>query len=382
MFLFFPLVSAIRIQLTNENFTSFIAESGKPLFLKLWATWCPHCREIAPTWDELANLSDLSDDVYIADIECESNRVTCNSYPGGTSYPRLYWVDLENRTAVPYTGPRSIDHFISFIKKQLRFPMVLINDTDLQPELSSTNISTVFLFRILEPDADALAVAREVTLAFRTFECRFFIAPAISDRSLTAFTGHNRSIRYSADWTNSSISQFVLLNSLPFLVNVTSYVMRHVTEHRLTLFIAIAPDLGELPESAVRVGDRMSGHFPVAATNCVESSYLCRYVGIGSRLNATTYVIYNRARRLFWVSDAPSEDAAVAWALAVKNGSVAARGSGDGRFGGVLEIYFENRGHGRPIVLIAFGPVVALIALAFLVADCRGIAGDVKAKAD
>jgi thiol-disulfide isomerase/thioredoxin len=372
MFFFFSFISPIAIQLTSENFTSFIAESKKPLFLKLWATWCPHCREFAPTWDDLSNSSEISDDVYIADIECESNRATCKAYPGGTNYPRLYWVDLENRTAVPYTGPRTLDHFVSFIKKQLRFPMVLVNDSEVRNEVASANVSTVFLFRIPETDTEGVAVAREVTLAFRTFECRFLIQmDSISDRSMTAFTGYNRSAVYEGEWSTGSISEFVLRKSVPFLANLSSYVMRHAKDNKLTLFIVITAGLGGVPDVAVRVADRAAEEFPVAVTNCVESAYFCRYLGIGTPLRNTVHVIYNRSQRVFWVNDLAEEDAVAEWVLAVKNGSIRAHGPGPGLLGDFLEVYYDNRGHGRPVILIAIGPIIALVSVAFLMADCR-----------
>ena len=54
--MFALLVCFVRpavVTLTNENFTDFIENSSLPIFLKLWATWCPHCKEFAPVWDEL-----------------------------------------------------------------------------------------------------------------------------------------------------------------------------------------------------------------------------------------------------------------------------------------------------------------------------------------
>jgi thiol-disulfide isomerase/thioredoxin len=350
----------------------------------MWATWCPHCREFAPAWDDLANSTELHDDVYIADIECESNRVTCQAYSGGRNYPRLYWVDLENRTAVPYTGPRTLDHLVSFVKKQLRYPMVLVNATELLTEIGPGHVSTVFLFRIPESDSASLAIAREVTATFRSFESRFLVqTESVSTRTLTSFTIGNRSAVYAGEWLLDSIAEFVFLKSIPFLDKLNSFIMGHLSDYGLTAFIEATCGDVEISESAVAIGERLSEHFPVVSANCTEFPYFCRYVGIGVNFSTPIFVIFTPARRLFWISEiADQPEAIAAWALRVKSGAVQARGPGDGLFGWALEIYFQQRAHDRSIALLCVGPVIALISLAFLIADCSGIVESVKVKAD
>jgi thiol-disulfide isomerase/thioredoxin len=384
MILFLTLASSIQIQLTNENFTSFIANATKPLFLKMWATWCPHCREFAPVWEALANSTEVHDDVYIADIECESNRATCQAYGSGRNYPRLYWVDLENRTAVPYTGSRTLDHFVGFVRKQLRYPMVLVNATELVSEIESAHVSTIFLFRIPESDGAGLTVARDVTATFRSLESRFLVqTESVTARTLTAFTTGNRSAVYTGEWAHDNISEFVFLRSIPFFTEMNSFVLGHLSDYGLTAFIETTAGEVELSGPAVAIGERVAEYFPVVQANCTEFPFFCRYVGIGVNPPTPVFVIFHPARRLFWISEAgANEEAIVAWALKVKSGAVRPRGPGDGLFGWALEIYFQQRAHNRPIALLCVGPIIVLIALGFLIADCSGVVDSVKAKAD
>ena len=43
------------VTLTEENFKSEVLESGKPVLVDFWASWCGPCHVIAPTIEELAS---------------------------------------------------------------------------------------------------------------------------------------------------------------------------------------------------------------------------------------------------------------------------------------------------------------------------------------
>ena len=47
--------NAKYVTLTEENFKSEVLESGKPVLVDFWASWCGPCHVIAPAIEELAS---------------------------------------------------------------------------------------------------------------------------------------------------------------------------------------------------------------------------------------------------------------------------------------------------------------------------------------
>lgn len=46
------------ITLNSDNWQDEIVNAGKPALVDFWATWCPHCKRIAPSVDKLAEQYD------------------------------------------------------------------------------------------------------------------------------------------------------------------------------------------------------------------------------------------------------------------------------------------------------------------------------------
>jgi len=53
-------------ELTAETFDDHVATGQH--FIKFYAPWCSHCKHLAPTWDELANVYSTDITVTIAKV--------------------------------------------------------------------------------------------------------------------------------------------------------------------------------------------------------------------------------------------------------------------------------------------------------------------------
>lgn len=59
------------VTVTDNNFEKEVLKSGVPVMLDFWATWCPPCKMIAPTIDELAK--DYKGKLKVGKIDVDGN---------------------------------------------------------------------------------------------------------------------------------------------------------------------------------------------------------------------------------------------------------------------------------------------------------------------
>jgi len=61
--------------LALEPSTFWVKVSSEPTFIKYYAPWCHHCRNLAPTWTELA--AALTGIVNVAEVDCDAHGTFC-----------------------------------------------------------------------------------------------------------------------------------------------------------------------------------------------------------------------------------------------------------------------------------------------------------------
>lgn len=67
----------MALEITNDNLQEYL-DSGKPLVIDFWATWCGPCRTIAPIIEELAE--EYKDSVNIGKCNVEDNNEVSMKY--------------------------------------------------------------------------------------------------------------------------------------------------------------------------------------------------------------------------------------------------------------------------------------------------------------
>ena len=76
----------MALHITNENFQE-LTQSGKPLVIDFWATWCGPCKRLAPVIEELAKEYEGRVNIGKCDVE-EGEDLAVNF--GVTAFPVLY----------------------------------------------------------------------------------------------------------------------------------------------------------------------------------------------------------------------------------------------------------------------------------------------------
>uniref|UniRef100_A0A6I8NN86 protein disulfide-isomerase n=1 Tax=Ornithorhynchus anatinus TaxID=9258 RepID=A0A6I8NN86_ORNAN len=76
--------------LVGKNFEQVAFDETKNVFVKFYAPWCTHCREMAPAWEELADKYREQEDILIAELDSTANELedfTISGFPTLKYFP-------------------------------------------------------------------------------------------------------------------------------------------------------------------------------------------------------------------------------------------------------------------------------------------------------
>jgi len=123
----FDISKVTPIELDQTNFYEIAIDKetnsvigDKPWFIKFFAPWCGHCKNLAPTWEELADLT--KDQMNVGKVDCTSadGKPLCTQFEV-RGYPTLLLFPTEviengadTKQYYKYAGPRQLESLRSF----------------------------------------------------------------------------------------------------------------------------------------------------------------------------------------------------------------------------------------------------------------------------
>ncbi|PHH73910.1 hypothetical protein CDD80_3469 [Ophiocordyceps camponoti-rufipedis] len=106
------------VMLNDETFAETIGKKKNAL-VAFTAPWCGHCKTLAPTWEVVAGVFALDEDVVIAKVNCEApdSKAVAESQ-GVASYPTIKWFSAGSEEGVLYEAARSEQGIIDYINEK------------------------------------------------------------------------------------------------------------------------------------------------------------------------------------------------------------------------------------------------------------------------
>jgi len=113
-----------------KNYDEIVLDDSKDVLIEFYAPWCGHCKALAPKYDILAELyvkEGHTDKVTIAKVDATANDVPDEIQ--GFPTIKLYKAG-DKSNPVTYSGSRSIEDLIKFIKENGKYEVEVAYDED------------------------------------------------------------------------------------------------------------------------------------------------------------------------------------------------------------------------------------------------------------
>jgi len=100
---------------TDSTFETDVLKSAKPVLVDFWAEWCPPCKALAPTLEEIAG--EMVDKIHVLKLDVDANQTAASTY-GIRSIPTMI-LFKDGKAVDQLMGKVPKATLVSFISKHL-----------------------------------------------------------------------------------------------------------------------------------------------------------------------------------------------------------------------------------------------------------------------
>ncbi|KAI8085194.1 thioredoxin-like protein [Halteromyces radiatus] len=103
----------------GSQFNDIVLDKSKDVFLEVYAPWCGHCKNLAPTWEKLGEQVQglKNSNLVIAKLDGTANDIPPEGDFKVEGFPTLKFFKAETNEMIDYNGDRSHADLIRFIKE-------------------------------------------------------------------------------------------------------------------------------------------------------------------------------------------------------------------------------------------------------------------------
>lgn len=105
------------VVLNSDNFDEIVLDTTKDVLVEFYASWCGHCKSLAPIYEKVAAAFNLEKDVVVANIDADIHKDIGEKY-GVSGFPTLKFFPKGNKAGEEYEGGRDLDDFVNFINEK------------------------------------------------------------------------------------------------------------------------------------------------------------------------------------------------------------------------------------------------------------------------
>jgi len=116
--IFLVIMALILLRFSSMPVEGFASKEGGT-FTLYYADWCPHCKTIKPLFETFMGSGSVS--VNGTNVKCkmvEEKQIQKGVDPDIKGYPSLLYSDAAGKV-VEFSGPRTPDGFMQFLKQQI-----------------------------------------------------------------------------------------------------------------------------------------------------------------------------------------------------------------------------------------------------------------------
>ncbi|KZV37369.1 protein disulfide isomerase-like 1-3-like [Dorcoceras hygrometricum] len=203
------------VVLKESNFSEFV-QKNRFVMVEFYAPWCGHCQALAPEYAEAA--AELKDEeVALAKIDATEETELAQKFDV-QGFPTVYFfVDGIHK---PYTGHRTKDSIVSWLKKKIGPVLQNITTIDEAQSILATQDKLVlgYLDNFVTTSTDVAKL--------------FNIDPLIKRPALAVIKNEAEKLSiFDGQFTKSAIANFVFENKVPLVTNLTRERARQVFEN-------------------------------------------------------------------------------------------------------------------------------------------------------
>lgn len=105
------------VDLNNDNFDTYVMDPKKNVLVEFYAPWCGHCKNLAPTYEKVAEAFQSEPNCVVAKVDADKEKELGKRF-GVSGFPTIKFYSSDNKEGAEYSSGRSEQDFIDYLNEK------------------------------------------------------------------------------------------------------------------------------------------------------------------------------------------------------------------------------------------------------------------------